>query len=79
MGCGKGESIYSSSSQFASLAERLVFVERYLTFRPSYEGFHLHFPAIYDDGNSGMISSPGEWNVRLMAVVPDDEIDQWIE
>ena len=48
-----------------------------MTFRPSYEGFHFH--AIYDDGNSGMISSPGEWNVGLMAVVPDDKIDQWIE
>lgn len=48
-----------------------------MKFRRSYDDLHFHLS--YIDGGSGMVPGPTEWNVRVLAVVPAGEIDQWID
>lgn len=48
-----------------------------MRFRRSYDD--LHFRLSYVDGGSGLVPGPTEWNVRVLAVVPKGEIDQWID
>jgi hypothetical protein len=74
--CGKGKTTDTVSSKFTTLAEKQEFLERYMKFRRSYDDLHFHLS--YIDGGSGMVPGPTEWNVRIFAVVPAGEIDQWI-
>ena len=76
-GCGKGKTTDTVSNKFTTLAEKQEFLERYVKFRRSYDD--LHFDLSYIDGGSGMVPGPTEWNVRVVAVVPAGEIDQWID
>ncbi len=75
--CGKGKTTDTASNKFTTLAEKQEFLERYVKFRRSYDD--LHFNLSYIDGGYGMVSSPTEWNVRIFAIVPAEEIDQWID
>ena len=77
VGCGRGKTTDTVSSKFTTLAEKKDFLERYVKFRRSYDD--LHFALSYIDGGSGMAPGPTEWNVRVFAVVPAGEIDQWID
>jgi hypothetical protein len=75
--CGKGKSTDTASTAFTTVAERQEFLERYVKFRRSYED--VHFRISFTDGDSGLVAGPTEWNIRLTATVPADEIDQWID
>ena len=48
-----------------------------MNFRRSYED--LHFRLSFIDGESGVVPGPTEWNIRLLASVPAEEIGQWID
>ena len=76
-GCGKDKTTNTVSSEFTTFAEKQEFLERYVKFRRTYDDLHFHLS--YIDGGSGMVPSPTEWNVRVFAVVPAQEIDQWID
>jgi len=77
VGCGKGKSTDTASTAFKTVAEKQEFLERYVKFRRSYED--IHFRISFIDGDSGRVTGPTEWNIRLIATVPADEIDQWID
>lgn len=77
VGCGEGKTTDTVSNKFTTLAEKQEFLERYVKFRRSYDD--LHFDLTYIDGGSGMVPGPTEWNVRVLAVVPAGEIDQWTD
>jgi hypothetical protein len=74
--CVKGKTTNTASTAFSTVVEKQEFLERYLKFRRSYEDVHFHISFI--DGQSGMVPDPTEWDIRLIATVPADEIDQWI-
>ena len=76
-GCGKGKTTDTVSSTFTTLTEKQEFLERYVKFRRSYDD--LHFDLSYIDGGSGMVPGPTEWDVRVFAIVPVGEIDQWVD
>jgi hypothetical protein len=76
-GCGKGKTMDTSSSEFTTLAEKQEFLESYVTFRRGYDDLHFHLS--YIDGGSGMVPSPTEWNIRVLAIVPAGEVVQWID
>lgn len=76
-GCGQGKTTDTLSSEFMTLAERQEFLERYVMFRRSYED--LHFDLSYIDGASGMLPAPTEWDIRVFAIVPAGEMEQWID
>lgn len=75
-GCGeKSRTTKTDSLGFSSLAEKQAFLERYVGFRRQYQS--LDFNIEFRDGGDGLLVSPSEWNIRVAAVVPDEEIEQW--
>ena len=74
--CGKeSRTTDTDSSGFSTLAEKVAFLERYVTFRRAYDD--LDFRIEFRDGGDGRMAGPSEWNVRVSAVVPTIEIEQW--
>jgi len=76
-GCGKSRTTNTLSGEFTTLAEKQEFLERYMKFRRSYDD--LHYRLSYIDGGGGMVPGPTEWNVRILALVPAGELDEWID
>ena len=75
--CEKSKTISKASSEFITLAEKQEFLEQYIMFRRRYD--ELHYNLSYIDGASGMVPGPTEWNIRIFAVVPAGELDQWVD
>lgn len=67
----------TDSRQFSTLGEKQDFLERYVKFRRHYE--ELEFDIAYADGGDGRLPAPTEWDIRIFAKVPVDEIDDWID
>ncbi len=65
----------TDSNTFSTLAEKKAFLERYVSFRRTYED--LNYVIAFRDGGDGGVPSPSEWDVRLIATVPTSEIDGW--
>ena len=66
----------TNSSSFASIAERVRFLEEYVTFRRTYET--LDFDIMYQNNGGGMVPGPSDWDLRLVASVPESELLAWI-
>lgn len=75
-GCHKSTSTNTSSDSFSTLDSKQAFLEQYVTFRRSYEDLHFHIS--FSDGGSGWVPSPSEWNIRVLAVVPKEEMEEWV-
>jgi hypothetical protein len=77
-GCGKSgpESTNCTSTGFATLNDRIEYLQRYVKFRRTYET--LDFAIQYSDNSGGMVPGPSDWDVRLVAVVPAAEIADWV-
>ncbi len=77
VGCGgeRGKTTDTDSREFADLTARQSFLERYVSFRRSYE--ELEFDISFMDGGGGRVPGPSEWDIRILAKVPADEINQW--
>jgi hypothetical protein len=65
-----------SSDSLPSLERRVEFLERYVTFRRGYRdlGFHI----TYKNNNGGLVPGPSDWDIRLVATVPPDELAAWV-
>lgn len=76
-GCGgkQSKTTDTDSAGFPTLAGKQAFLERYLTFRRHYE--ELEFDVTYMDGGDGMVPGPTEWDIRVFAKVPADELGEW--
>jgi hypothetical protein len=76
-GCGQSgpASTHATSAQFPSLREKTDFLERYVSFRRTYEA--LDFRIDFFNGGGG-VPAPSEWDVRLVARVPASEIQLWV-
>ncbi|AWM38981.1 hypothetical protein GobsT_27670 [Gemmata obscuriglobus] len=77
-GCGpnRPESTDTLSESLPSLAERSAFLERYVTFRRSYRelGFHVR----YQNNGNGLVPGPSDWDIRVVATVPREELGAWV-
>ena len=69
------ETTSTRSDEFETLAEKVEFLERYVTFDRTYHS--LDYVIDYFDGGRGMLPAPSEWDIRIVAVVPKDELGQW--
>jgi hypothetical protein len=78
VGCGgkNSKTTDTDSAVFSTLSEKQAFLERYVNFRRTYK--ELEFDVKYTDGGDGMLPSPTEWDIRVFAKVPSEEIDDWI-
>ena len=65
----------TTSAQFKSLAEKVVFLETYVSFRRTYENSNL-ISVIYNN-RGGMVPGPSDWNIRIIAKVPENELKDW--
>ena len=76
-GCGGNASKTTDgdSRRFATVTEKQAFLERYVSFRRRYD--ELDFAIRYIDGGDGMVPGPTEWDVRMLAKVPVESLDEW--
>src|ERR1035437_5113739 len=76
--CGgpKNKTTKRDSQAFTSLTDKKEFIERYVKFKRNYDA--LDFRIDYRDGGDGGLPSPTEWDIRLVATVPTNEIETWI-
>jgi hypothetical protein len=75
-GSGGPATTRTSSASLPTLAERVEFLQRYVTFRRSYR--ELGFQIVYFNGGGDWVPGPSEWDIRLMAVVPPEELASWV-
>lgn len=47
-----------------------------MTFRRTYH--ELDFKIHFRNGGDGMLPSPSEWDIRIVAIVPTEELGAWI-
>jgi hypothetical protein len=66
----------TSSSSLTTLSEKIEFLERYVTFRRSYQSLEFHIN--YHNNGGGLVPGPSDWDIRLIAQVPAAELPQWI-
>ena len=80
MGCSNPssgpESVTETSISHAHLADRIQFIENYVTFRRTY--IRLDYDVNYHNNSGGFVPGPSDWDIQLLAVVPSKEVDQWI-
>jgi hypothetical protein len=76
-GCKSGgpASTKINSSAFPTVAERAKFLQQYVTFRRTYET--LDFDISFLNGGE-MPPGPSEWDIRIVATVPDSEMQDWV-
>ncbi|MET0286743.1 MAG: hypothetical protein ABW352_19840 [Polyangiales bacterium] len=67
----------TSSSAFATLPEKVAFLERYVTFRRHY--LELEYGVFYRDNGGGLLPGPSEWDITIIARVPASELAAWHE
>ena len=70
------ESVKETSASKSTLAERIQFLESYVKFRRKYD--KLEYNIYYQNNSGGRLPGPSDWDIRLVAQVPSDEIAQWI-
>lgn len=66
----------TTSAALPTVAERVAFVQRYVTFRRTYET--LDFDVAYQDNSGGLVPGPSDWDVRIVATVPAAELSAWV-
>jgi len=65
----------TSSTAFTTLSDRVTFLEKYMLFRRNYQA--LDFVIHYRNNGYGWGAGPSEWDIRIVAVVPADELALW--
>jgi len=79
-GCSKTPSgpasVAETSAACADLADRVRFIEHYVTFRRKYE--QLDYDVTYQNNGGGIVPGSSDWDIRLIAAVPPTDVDGWI-
>jgi len=68
-------SVTETSAARPVLADRIRFVETYVKFKRKYDD--LEYDIFYQNNGGGLVPGPSDWDVRIVAIVPPDEIDNW--
>ncbi len=76
-GCGQTgpPSTDTHSKRFATLADKVTFLQNYVRFKRNYR--QLDFAVRYVNNSGGLVPGPSEWDIRLVAVVPPGELAAW--
>jgi hypothetical protein len=70
------QSVTETSVARERLSDRVEFIEQYVTFRRNY--LDLEYDVMYQNNGKGLVPGPSDWDIRIRAVVPDNEIATWI-
>jgi len=76
-GCGPTgpPSTDTSSASIPVLADRIQFLQTYLTFDRQYE--QLEFNIVMKNNSGGFVPGPSDWDIKLVAKVPRNELPLW--
>lgn len=79
LACGQGASLTTDtrSSQFATDAEKIAFLARYLKLPSPVEAAEFHVR--YQDNSRGLVPGPSDWDVRAVVRVQPAETARWAE
>lgn len=66
----------TTSSTLPTLAQRTNFLNRYVTFRRNYDT--LDFNIAFLNNSRGTLPGPTEYDIRLIATVPESELQSWV-
>lgn len=69
-------STFTTSDSFPSRDDRVRFLNQYVAFRRTYHD--LSFSIEYHNHGGGRVPAPSEWDVRIVASVPANELSLWI-
>lgn len=69
-------SVNKTSTATAALEDRVNFIEQYVTFDRQYDD--LEYSVFYQNNGGGRIPGPSDWDIRLVAKVPPEQIQAWI-
>jgi len=65
------------SEATAALADRIKFIEQYVTFDREY--VDLEYDVFYQNNGTGFgVPGPSDWDIRLVAIVPPEQIQDWV-
>ena len=70
------KTVSETSASRPKLEDRIAFIEQYVTFTRTY--LYLEYDVEYHNNGGGMVPGPSDWDIKILAVVPADEIDEWI-
>ena len=78
IGCSNAgpPSTETTSEKFDSLLNKISFLEQYVTFNRQYE--NLDFIIFYQNNSNGFLPGPSDWDVQIIAQIPNDTINAWI-
>ena len=78
VGCESKEdlSTNTSSQTFASIEDKIQFLEKYVNFRRNYHD--LAYNIVYQDNEIGWLPGPSDWSISIIAQVPKEELGEWI-
>jgi hypothetical protein len=65
----------ASSAQFATNAEKIAFLRRYVTLYSAVEATEFHI--VYHDNAGGRISGPSDWDMRVALKVAPADTPAW--
>lgn len=77
LGCGQSgpPSVNTVSDPFATTEEKEEALEQYVLFDRNYE--ELDFKIAYQNNSGGMVPGPSEWDICIIAVIPESEVPEW--
>ena len=64
------------STEQLSLDDRIEFIEQYVAFRRSY--LELDYDIRYQNNGEGFVPGPSDWDIKILAVIPRSDIDEWV-
>ena len=69
-------SVRETSSARPLLADRIDFVEQYVTVIHEYE--EVDYDIFYQNNSDGFVPGPSDWDIQIVAKVPPDTLQEWI-
>jgi hypothetical protein len=63
------------SDQFATDADKITFLRRYVTFSSAVEATEFHI--VYHDNAGGPVPGPSEWNIHVALKIAPADIPAW--
>ncbi|MEO0869948.1 MAG: hypothetical protein AAFY17_16230 [Cyanobacteria bacterium J06642_11] len=69
-------SVKETSAARPELSDRIDFIEQYVTFDRSYN--QLEYDITFQNNGGGLVPGPSDWDIKLLATVPENELAEWI-
>ena len=77
-GCSESRTISKGSDAFTTLEQKIGLLKKYVNLNgKNFKTLDYHI--IYQDNSTGMVPGPSDWDICIIAEIPETEISVWIE